>query len=320
MEDLISILVPVYNVRPWLSCCLESIKSQTWENWEAILVDDGSTDGSGDICDRFASEDTRFRVIHKENSGVSRSRNAALAAARGKYIYFLDSDDCMHPRALELLHTAVCSGPYRMASSDFVKVSGQFCWKPDPGQEDIPSRIIKGTELMWQCVEWYGFIWQVVWSKLIDRALLEGKTFDTIAQEDRLLMFRLFSEVGELVYLDYPLYAYLDRPKSLSKEDYYLSVNSNMVILDYMVNYLSDNSEFRSRILAKAFRRYLTLRYHYRGQADWKRIRELFLPFLRNHFREYMGSKEIPMYERLMVPVLYFFPWIVWVFMKLKGN
>ena len=320
MEDLISILVPVYNVGSWLTYCLESILVQTWENWETILVDDGSTDGSGDVCDSFAAEDSRFRVIHQKNSGVSVSRNAALAAARGKYIYFADADDCMHPRALEYLHAAICSGPYLMASSDFVKVYGRFCWKPDSGQEEIPSRIIKGSDLMWQCVEWYGFIWQVVWSKLIDRSLLEGKTFDAIAQEDRLLMFRLFSEAEEVIHLEYPLYAYLDRPKSLSKEDYYLSMKSNMVILDYMLYYLSDDSKYRSRILRKAFRRYLTLRYHSKGRNEKERLRETSLPFIREHFREHLKSKEIPLWERMLYPVMYACPWTVWIFMKVTGN
>ena len=93
IKPLISIIVPVYNVEAYLHDCLNSIVSWTFQNWEAILVDDGSTDKSGEICDEFVAVDSRFKVIHKHNEGVSVARNVGLDLAQGEYCWFVDSDD-----------------------------------------------------------------------------------------------------------------------------------------------------------------------------------------------------------------------------------
>ena len=93
----ISIIVPVYNVEKYLRECLDSISQLKAVTWEAILVDDGSTDTSGKICDEYATQDSRFRVIHQKNSGVSAARNAGLDAAKGEWIWFVDSDDSINP-------------------------------------------------------------------------------------------------------------------------------------------------------------------------------------------------------------------------------
>lgn len=100
----ISVIVPVYNVEPFLRCCLDSVLSQTFSDFELILVDDGSPDSCGAICDEYAAKDSRVRVVHKQNGGVSEARNAGLDLAVGEYISFLDSDDYIQP---ELLQTAV---------------------------------------------------------------------------------------------------------------------------------------------------------------------------------------------------------------------
>ena len=105
-QPLVSIVVPVYNCIQHLPECLKSIRSQTFTDWETVLVDDGSNDGSGDLCDREAASDPRFRVIHKENGGVSTARNAGIDAARGTYLAFIDSDDLIVPTYLEKLSRA----------------------------------------------------------------------------------------------------------------------------------------------------------------------------------------------------------------------
>lgn len=92
---VLSIIVPVYKVEQYLPACIDSIRAQTFTDWELILVDDGSPDGSGAICDRYATQDSRIKVIHKPNGGVSAARNDALDIARGRYITFVDSDDCI---------------------------------------------------------------------------------------------------------------------------------------------------------------------------------------------------------------------------------
>ena len=105
-----SIIIPVYNVAPYLRECLDSVLAQTFGDWEAICVDDGSTDGSGAILDEYAAKDPRFRVIHQPNSGVSVARNAALDVARGEWIGFLDGDDVWSLNWLEKIKVATSNG------------------------------------------------------------------------------------------------------------------------------------------------------------------------------------------------------------------
>lgn len=104
MRPLISLIIPVYNTEAYLKDCLDSVQAQTYDNFEIILVDDGSTDGSGALCDQYAAEDTRVRVFHTENRGVAAARNFAIDRAKGEYIAFADSDDYVAEDYLEYLY------------------------------------------------------------------------------------------------------------------------------------------------------------------------------------------------------------------------
>ena len=100
----ISIIIPMYNVEKYLRRCLDSVANQTFQEWQAICVDDGSPDNSGKIAEEYAAKDKRFVVVHKENGGVSNARNIGISRARGQYIMFLDSDDCIHHQTLEIAY------------------------------------------------------------------------------------------------------------------------------------------------------------------------------------------------------------------------
>ena len=109
--SMFSIVIPAYNVAPYLRECLDSVVAQTFADWEAICVDDGSTDGSGAILDEYAARDGRFRVIHQANAGVSAARNAALDVAQGEWVWFVDGDDAIHPNALEHIYGLIGKCP-----------------------------------------------------------------------------------------------------------------------------------------------------------------------------------------------------------------
>lgn len=115
MNPKISIIVPVYNVGKYLEQSLDSILAQSFESWEAIVVDDGSTDGSGAICDRYASIDSRFVVIHQPNQGVSEARNNGIRVAKGDYVAFLDSDDWLAPEFMGKMYSAIVVNDCDMA-------------------------------------------------------------------------------------------------------------------------------------------------------------------------------------------------------------
>ena len=119
-KDLISVIVPVFNNEKWLSRCLDSILAQHYKNFEVLLIDDGSTDASGAVCDSYARNDSRIHVIHTTNGGVSNARNIGLDRAKGDYISFVDSDDWVEPNFLEELYGLICIDGINVACTSFV--------------------------------------------------------------------------------------------------------------------------------------------------------------------------------------------------------
>ena len=120
---LISVIVPVYKVEKYLNQCIESVLAQTYQNLEIILVDDGSPDRSGEICEEYAKKDTRIRVLHKSNGGLSTARNTGLQIISGAYIAFLDSDDYLAPDMYETLYRELIENDADIAVCGFVKIS-----------------------------------------------------------------------------------------------------------------------------------------------------------------------------------------------------
>lgn len=119
MSDLISVIVPVYNVENYLRECLDSIINQTYQHLEIILIDDGSTDSSGNICDEYAKKDSRIVVAHRDNKGVSGARNVGIELSKGEYITFVDSDDAIHEKFLEKLYDAIKQYNVNIAVSNY---------------------------------------------------------------------------------------------------------------------------------------------------------------------------------------------------------
>ena len=118
-QPLVSIIIPIYKVEPYLRCCLDSIVNQTYTNLEIILVDDGSPDGCPKICDEYAAKDNRIVVIHKENGGLSDARNAGLDVYKGDYVYFIDSDDIIPSNCIYALFEILSKENADIASSSF---------------------------------------------------------------------------------------------------------------------------------------------------------------------------------------------------------
>ena len=122
MNELISIIIPIYNVEKYLHCCINSVIRQTYKNLEIILIDDGSPDNCGKICDEYAKKDNRIKVIHKENGGLSSARNAGLDIAKGEYISFVDSDDYVAENFIEKLYKLCKENDADIAECDFYRI------------------------------------------------------------------------------------------------------------------------------------------------------------------------------------------------------
>ena len=176
--DYISIIIPVYNIRQYIVQCLESVVNQTYSNLEIILVDDGSTDGSGNICDQYAVGDRRIKVIHKSNEGLVRARKTGLGESTGRFIAYVDGDDWIEPDMMEKLHTALVREQVSIAMcgryEDTGNVSRAVCHGIGGGRYDkkgllenvYPRMIVNGAFFEWG-------IFPGVWDKLFRRECLE---------------------------------------------------------------------------------------------------------------------------------------------------
>lgn len=216
---MISIVIPVYNVEKYLAECVDSVLAQTYTDWEAILVDDGATDSSGRMCDEYAKKDSRIRVIHRENGGLSAARNTGLNAARGEYVYFLDSDDYILPRTLEELQRTA-----RREQADVVFFDG-FVFFDECEADDSVSRYTRkkcyqtenGREMLVQLLrkDEYRTPVQFLFSRKDffnkhDLQFLEG-----IIHEDELFTFLVYNADGRVAHCHEQLYARRVRPASI---------------------------------------------------------------------------------------------------------
>lgn len=216
---MISVIIPVYNVEAYLAECIDSVLAQSCTDWEAILVDDGATDSSGRICDEYAARDSRIRVIHRQNGGLPAARNTGLAAARGEYVYFLDSDDYIVPRTLELLLSAA-----RREQADVVFFDG-FVFFDGCEADDSVSRYTRrecyrteaGRELLTKLLKNEEYRTAVPLMLLRREYLLEkGLTFlEGIIHEDELFTFLVYNADGRVAHCHQELYARRVRPASI---------------------------------------------------------------------------------------------------------
>ena len=214
-EDLISIVIAAYNIAEYIERGVASVCGQSYRNLEILVVDDGSTDGTGALCDRIASGDGRVRVIHKENGGLSDARNAGLAQARGDYIAFVDGDDWIDARMYEDMLSALKE---QRADAAVCRYRQIYRDHTDDGSVDR-AVVFEGQEALEQYVretEEYA-IQNAAWNKLYRREILDGLTFPTGRwYEDIMFTTVALSRVKRCIYLDTAYYNYIiDREGSI---------------------------------------------------------------------------------------------------------
>lgn len=235
-EPKISVIVPVYKVEPYLRKCLDSIVGQTYRNLEIILVDDGSPDNCGEICDEYAERDERIRVIHKKNGGLSSARNAGLKLATGLYIGFVDSDDWIESDMYEyLLKGAQRSG------SDITMCSFSSDTKTSSQKVGYRSeQLLNNSSAMWELLK-DAETSNNVWNKLFRRELIEGIFFpEGRVYEDISVMYRLYERTRTVLVRPEIKYHYLCNPAGIMmskniqyKLDYWTAVTERY---QYMMN------------------------------------------------------------------------------------
>lgn len=216
----VSIIVPVYNAARTLKRCVESVLSQTFKDYELILVDDGSTDESGRICDEYAGE--RVKVFHLENSGVSRCRNLAMDNAQGEYLQFLDSDDWLAEDATERFVKAAEENDCEMVITDFYRVVKERCAQKGDIPEEGCIPIGKYAEYLMEKPA--NFYFGVVWNKLFRRSLVETHHLRMDEEiswcEDFIFNLQYLSHAKNVCILHAPVYYYEKTKRSLSNQNF----------------------------------------------------------------------------------------------------
>ncbi len=209
MKSEISIIVPVYNAEKYLSRCIDSILGQTFNNFECILINDGSLDNSPAICDDYARKDSRIRVIHQENRGVSAARNVGIDASQGKWIGFVDSDDWIEPTMYEQLYLDACKSNADVIICSFF---GQF--------KKISCKLLtspKALELLFLPKGFGGFSFL----RLVKAQKIKGKvkySEKLSYMEDIHFFYKLFKDCHSIYWHTIPLYHYEDNPESITNQ------------------------------------------------------------------------------------------------------
>ena len=200
----ISIIVPVYKVEEYLPRCIDSILAQTFTDFELILIDDGSPDNCGKICDEYARKDDRIKVFHIENGGVSNARNTGIDEAMGEYISFVDSDDVIHPQYYEIMLKNVEDAD--IVYCEYKKFTNECVFEKI---DNCEIEVFNGNDIFSNPIlSFYN-----VWNKIIRKSLLDNHRFNINIKnaEDSLFAFDLLTKCNKVVYVKHKMYGYFIR-------------------------------------------------------------------------------------------------------------
>lgn len=236
---IVSIVIPVYNVELYLSECIDSIVEQSYQDWELILVDDGSIDNSGKICDEYAKQDTRIKVLHKENGGVTAARRDGVLQSVGEWIFFVDADDKVEKDGLKSLVE------YSVNHPEVDIVEGSYLWFfPDNTIKHHPTKADNdGTPIIFNGEKYslslsiyiYTFGSRGPWSKIIRKSVIENSKAMLIPRtitnrEDALMMTIIAKNINKYALLPVPIYQY--------RSQYAITAVSNPLSWSYWTEYL----------------------------------------------------------------------------------
>lgn len=272
---LLSVVVPVYNASNILARCIDSILDNTYQNLEVILVDDGSKDDSGKICDEYAQKDCRIRVFHQKNHGQGMARNTGLDMAKGDYITFVDDDDYIESRMYEkliecaLTNDTAITGCSRITEYEDGRSINNF--------DDRQEGIISGRSCVLDILLQNKHAWGAMWDKIYKAELFEGVRFPDASLEDYVVVLQLYYQTEKIYFCADPMYHYSFYQGSTSKKGFFPKKITSLDMAERIRMYFIDQ-EADKEILSAAdefvFMIYLNLLWEIRKQKpqNWKQL------------------------------------------------
>ena len=327
MEDLISVIVPVYNAEEVLWRALDCISNQTYRNLEIILVDDGSTDSSGRLCDAFAKIDSRCRVIHKPNGGQGSAKNVGKKEASGAFLFFPDGDDTFNLDLIRILHEAITKNPdYDLALSSCKIVDN---WDTDSSpsildtvdyktEECSRDDIIKGLFSKNDDKFLYG------WNKLYRRELLENLCCgDYPRHHDFDFNFRVFLQTRKAVFVDLDLYHWVQwggskthRPDSW---DIHYRCRTG-ILYDNWAHLAQENRQYNHYLLDALYRAMIFWEEWSRKSGNFPEVKALCDNYVKNSKKAYLKNGQIRLFRKVFCLTMLTFPSFSHFVMRLTSN
>ncbi len=320
--ERVSIIVPIYNVEAELPRCVRSLLCQTYTDLQIILIDDGSTDGCGALCDAYAGEDARVQVIHQTHKGVADARNVGVSAADGAYILFADSDDYIEPDAVQKLYDAlirhsadvsVCN--FRYDCSALTEGKERFT---DPML--IPDAVLRGKDILTDRIVHADTTgWEVLWGKLYRAPVIQKIRFpEGKINEDSFVIHQIFLQCETVACISDALYHYVIRPGSIMRAAFYIQrLDGTEALLHRADDYL--RLGFPKETVALTLERSIyVLNQIYASEKHWKdracrrRYRELLRMYRRLAPRCFSDTS-VPRYLRRFLLVKFIAPHWSWL-------
>ena len=294
----VSFIVPIYNVEKYLRRCIHSILAQTYSDFELILVDDGSSDRCGEICDEYAEKDSRVRVIHQKNSKISAARNAGMEIAAGEWFAFIDSDDWIHEDYLKILMEGV--------QEDTDIVICECIQTENDSEPDLKYSTIQYKNMSLQEIEAEPIIRSRVWGRIYRRASLQGHCFISGVEptEDMCFNELLYSNALKFRVTDAKLYYYYQRSDSAVRSHYGRAALRTVGIWIDVLNEI-DDPEKRERLISRCYKFVLSARFGEMFTADYSEVQKQCKTLLRLLSKH---NSELKLKNRIILGVFSRFP------------
>lgn len=325
-QELVSIIVIVYNLEDYLPHCLDSISNQTYKNLDIVLVDDGSTDSSGKICDNFALQDGRCHVVHQVNQGIHMARNTGKKEAKGDYIYFIDGDDYIHHDAIRVMYEAINSGDDEIDiavighkrtdnyNEDTIAIEDYKNYVLDG--HDMMSKLMGGTDDM----ELSGYCW----NKLYRKSAIESLSFrQFVPMDDFDFNLRVYLNVRKTIIIPCVMYYYVQRSTSYlhnpPKPWFVWSRLTDLLYQNYQELTETQFKDYSSMLIGKLY--FIMLFYK---DTAWKTDQQeeafsLCSSIEKRTFKAFLLNKQISLSKKIYRLLLLHSPWLTRQMMQRRG-